>query len=121
MNRHLMAFLIAPLVVPGLFASCISILYGGPGWRFWSMTGFFLMEIAVVSYSGALFLGVPAYLALRSLGWTRFWITPVVGFVVALITGIFALPSNYRWNLGVGVCGALVGVALWLIGRPDRP
>jgi hypothetical protein len=122
MNRHLKAFLLAPLVVPGLFTPYLLLLLFKAPW----LLGLPLMKATVVSYAGALFLGAPAYLGLRSLGWTAFWIAPVVGFVIGVITGIFAVPElvfyatpSGGWSMGVH--GALVGVALWLIGRPDRP
>ena len=122
MNRHLKAFLIAPLVVPGLFTPFLFLVWSQAPW----MLGLFLMKVTGVSYAGALFLGAPAYFGLRSLGWTAFWIAPVVGFVIGVITGIFAVPEQVFYvtpsgGWSMGVYGALVGVTLWLIGRPDRP
>jgi len=139
MNRHLKAFLIAPLVVPGLMLPFLFPTLPAAPWIF----GLGLVIAAMVSYAGVVLLGAPAYVALRSHGWTGFWIAPVVGFAAGVITGIVAvavavhltLPDaapigalisrsvlSPSWNtFGLGTYGALVGVALWLIGRPDRP
>jgi hypothetical protein len=143
MNRHLKAFLIAPLLVPGLMMPFLLPALPRAPW----IAGLALMSASIASYAGALLVGAPAYMALRSRGWTAFWIAPVVGFVVGEIVGIISIrtvavltvsgaPSDLSSliavatritrfpspsELGLGIYGMLVGVVLWLIARPDRP
>jgi len=149
MNRHIVAFLLAPLIVPLLVgAVALPLLYA-----------LGLTMAAAVSYVGAALAGAPAYVALRSVRWTAFWIAPVVGFVVGVIVAIgfsAVLPAVLQSGalrsilamlpdigevivtcnvqiqstsviasppfelIGPGLLGALVGTVLWLIGRPDR-
>src|SRR6266481_2710874 len=154
MNRHVVAFLLAPLIVPVLTSAlALPVLREVP-----SLYWLGLVTAAAVSYAGAVLAGAPAYVALRSGGWTAFWIAPLVGFVVGVIMaiGLVALfpvavqsgalsyilemftdpgevvTANIQiWStnvdsppaalIGPGILGALVGTALWLIGRPDRP
>src|SRR5262245_18094011 len=144
MNRHVAAFVLAPLIVPLLMSAlAIPILREEPS-LYWRV----LIIAATVSYTGLILVGAPAYVGFRSVGWTAFWIAPLVGFVVGVIIAIglialflaaarsgtlnYILGTNVEissttdegppWALIVpGVIGAVVGTALWLIGRPDRP
>jgi|SRR5262245_3691146 len=146
MNRHVAAFVLAPLIVPLLMSAlAIPILREEPS-LYWRV----LIIAATVSYTGLILVGAPAYVGFRSVGWTAFWIAPLVGFVVGVIIAIglialflaaarsgtlnYILGTNVEissttdegqgppWALIVpGVIGAVVGMALWLIGRPDRP
>jgi hypothetical protein len=132
--RPIIAFLVAVLVVP-LFTAVYS--YPGP-----SGDGGYLIGVlysAVISFNGVFLLGLPAYLFLRAMKWTAFWIAPLVGFMVAAIAwSVLALwlglavgqglafsrllsADSVRFLLWpIGPLGAAVGALLWLIGRPDR-
>jgi len=84
MNRHIAAFLLAPLIVPLLTgAIALPLLRDVP-----SLYVLGLIIAAAVSYAGAALVGAPAYVALRSVRWTAFWIAPAVGFVVGVIVAI---------------------------------
>ena len=149
MNRHITAFLLAPLTVPLLMSAlALQILSEVP-----SLYWFGLLIAAVASYTGAIFVGAPAYATLRLRGLTAFWLAPVVGSMAGVIIAMalaailpLALESGIltsiaqifangaRWGeviiaqpnarealVGPAMLGALVGTVLWLIGRPDRP
>jgi hypothetical protein len=149
MNRHITAFLLAPLTVPLLMSAlALQILSEVP-----SLYWFGLLIAAVASYTGAIFVGAPAYVTLRLRGLTAFWLAPVVGSMAGVIIAMalaailpLALESGIltsiaqifangaRWGeviiaqpnargalVGQAMLGALVGTVLWLIGRPDRP
>jgi hypothetical protein len=150
MNRHVVAFVVAPLVVPIIMSGlAVQVLLTLP-----SLYWLGLMVAAGVSYAGIVLLGLPAYVALRFRGWTAFWIAPLVGFAAGVIMAISLvavfvatlesrmldpilamLPDDIRNNqiyfstdsqggaalVAPGTLGALVGTVLWLIGRPDRP
>lgn len=134
--RPVIAFLVAPLVIP-LFL--LPSLYSGMPDRFWFAVT--LIVAAITAYAGTFFFGLPAYLFLRARKWTSFWIAPVVGFVggslaycvfivvfavslgnnLSSVMAGFANPSGLRdllWPIGPE--GAVVGSLLWLIARPDR-
>src|SRR5262249_61222472 len=84
MNRHIAAFLLAPLIVPLLMgAIALPLLRDVP-----CLYALGLVMAAAVSYVGAALAGVPAYAALRSVRWTAFWIGPVVGLGVCVIAAI---------------------------------
>ena len=84
MNRHIAAFLLAPLIVPLLMGViALPLLRDVP-----CLYALGLLMAAAVSYVGAALAGAPAYAALRSVGWTAFWIAPVVGFVFGVIAAI---------------------------------
>jgi len=95
MNRHIAAFLLAPLIVPVVTgALAFPLLRDVP-----CLYSLGLMIAAAVSYAGAALAGAPAYVALRSVSWTAFWIAPVVGFVVGAIVAIAfgaVLPAALR-------------------------
>jgi hypothetical protein len=127
--RSVLAFLIAPLVVPAPYV--ISAIYYSlvDPWPGPSFLMFLAGITALITYGGVISLGIPAYLLLRSLGLTAFWIAPVTGFIVGAITDwvaiVYFLPSALANRLlremaFAGVYGAVVGVILWLIARPDR-
>jgi hypothetical protein len=86
-------------------------------------------------------LGLPAYLLLRARKWTAFWIAPVAGFIVATVAWYVLLsllglssvgsPSDFLSGLAdrrvfemvfwpMGPIGAVAGILVWLIARPDR-
>jgi hypothetical protein len=72
MNRHVAAFLLAPLTVPLLMSVlALQILL-----EVRSLYWFGLLLAAVVSYAGALLVGAPPYVVLRSCSWRRFGLLP---------------------------------------------
>src|SRR5262249_54959188 len=75
------AFLLAPLTVPLLMSAlALQILSEVP-----SLYWFGLLIAAVASYTGAIFVGAPAYVTLRLRGLTAFWLAPVVGSMAGMI------------------------------------
>jgi hypothetical protein len=134
--RPVIAFLVAPLVVP-LFL--LPSLYSGMPDRFWFAVT--LIMAAIAAYAGTFFFGLPAYLFLRARKWTSFWIAPVLGFIAGslaycVLVVLFAVSLGNRLSSvmagfsnvnglrdllwPIGPQGALVGALLWLIARPDR-
>jgi hypothetical protein len=135
MSRPVIAFLVAPLVVP-LFL--LPSLYSGMPDKFWFAVT--LIVATITAYAGTFFLGLPAYLFLRARKWTAFWIAPVLGFIagslaycvfvvlfglslgsLSSVMSDFSNVSGLRdllWPIGPE--GAAVGSLLWLIARPDR-
>jgi hypothetical protein len=136
MNRTLIAFLVAPLVVPALL-----VLYP----RELSSTNFkdplFVVPGAIIAYMAVWMLGGPVYLFLRARHWTGFWVSPIVGFafgaVMWLVVGMafslmlghslagsFSLVADPGFSGGMlwpaGIAGAATGAVLWRIARPDR-
>ncbi len=140
MNRTALAFLIAPLWVPAATAPYAVYMFPYPEQRHW----IFITTIigAIFAYGGVLTLGAPAFLILRARRRTAFWIAPVVGFGVGVLTGfiffvLFGLSlgnsltfvwhdlaaKSASWSspfFPIGALGAVVGATLWLIARPDR-
>jgi hypothetical protein len=133
MLRPVIAFLVAPMAVPLLLAA----YYFVPGAARISPWDVFT---AAIAYAGAFLVGLPTYLFLRDKKWTAFWIAPIAGFMVAIVTwygfiavspllfGLFRFVPRMSelaallyalWP--IGPVGAITGALLWLIARPDRP
>jgi hypothetical protein len=127
--RTPVAFIVSPLAVPLVIA-----------WLLRSSLGDVFSTVAMVvgmfmAYVGGFALGLPIYRYLQAREAMTFWLAPIIGFtigvimtyVVYLIVGlpfpgaILADDSAVRdaYRLG-GIPGAIVGVLIWLIGRPDR-
>lgn len=123
-DRRVLAFLTTPLLVPAIL-------------MFWVAEPLTLIFDTAVGYGGMLVIGVPAYLLLRQLNLTAFWIAPVVGFGIGLVmsyvaTALFALmfdggitgartalahvPIRDAVTPG-GFIGAAIGTVFWLIVR----
>jgi hypothetical protein len=83
MNRHVAAFLLAPLAMPLVMSAVTLQILREVSSLYW----FGLLIAAVVSYAGV-FLVAPVYMMLRSHGWSAFWIAPVAGFMVGVIVAI---------------------------------
>lgn len=141
MLRTFAAFLIAPLWVPLLlypYALFVMLPYAG------QQRGIVVIVGLIFSYGGVLLFGLPAFLYLRSRNLTAPWIAVALGFAVGPIVWLMflflfglALGLGVRlsldtllseWTLqkvmmlGVpGLLGALIGITLWAIARPDRP
>jgi hypothetical protein len=99
MDRAILAFLVAGLVAPIAFAA--SFYHKGPldevGY------GVVIVVSAIISFSGVVFLGLPAYSFLRANQWTAFWIAPLMGVIVATVTWyafnvLLALLSSSGWS-----------------------
>lgn len=141
MNRTALAFGIAPLWVP--------LLVGGGKWFLDSSpqsVPFAVIVSTFSAYGGTYLLGAPAFAFLRSRGYTARWLSIVLGFAVgtlvflvflflfslALVNSVeFALAYiQVRftvWNLSnliavvaPGLLGALVGITIWMVARPDK-
>jgi hypothetical protein len=136
MSRKLIAFLVAPLVVPVLM---FPYLDGLTTTSFW--LGFALAISVIITYVGTVVLGVPGYMLLRGRNWTSLWIAPLLGFAIGAfmwlvfhtafvllldqgmsgVRSALANPSTWEGALWPGgIAGAVVGATLWLIARPDR-
>lgn len=144
MKRRRIAFLVAPLWVP--FATVIIAnfsIFPYPQQGAWVIISGVIA--AVFAYVGTLLLGVPAFRFLVSRNWTALWIAPALGFSIGILMWVLFLVliplflgegvEGIREELGsaannllaqavgllvTGGLGALVGVTLWLIARPDR-
>jgi hypothetical protein len=82
MDRSGIALLIAAIAAPMLV---LAYSYGEGA----SLGSGYIVEsffVTIMSFAGAFFLGLPAYLILRAKKWTAFWIAPPVGFIVATVT-----------------------------------
>jgi hypothetical protein len=138
-SRTALAFLIAPLWVPGAALPFAARAFPYPEQRHWIYMTVFIA--AVFAYGGAAVFGTPAFLQLRASRRTAFWIAPTLGFVVGVATWLvfivlFGLSLGNSWSfvphdlasnsanlsafLPTGTLGAAVGATLWLITRPDR-
>jgi hypothetical protein len=135
MDRPGLAFLVAVLVFP-LFVLARFFAAGMPDGH--GVLPYLFASI-VIPFFGVLFVGAPTYAYLLARGWTSFWIAPVAGAIVAVLTcymfnlllGLIIAPAHallYLTQLGVlgdvlklaSPIGAIVGVLVWLIARPDR-
>jgi hypothetical protein len=137
MQRSTVAFLAAGLVAPIAFA----VAFYHKGALDEASYGVLIVVSAIISFSGVVFLGLPAYSFLRANQWTAFWIAPLMGAIVATVTWyafnvLLALLSSSGWShalsavtditvlqvvlWGIGPIGAVAGAVLWLIARPDR-
>ena len=136
MSRPVIAFFVAPLAVPVVLFPYVGSIMPT------STTNLFAIEICtVVAYVGVLIFGVPAYLFLRALRWTAFWIWPILGFIFGgVMWYVFAVLFALSLGEGVsgirlvftdanllrgflwpgGFSGLIVGTIIWLIARPDQ-
>ncbi|HEY6715176.1 MAG TPA: hypothetical protein VI232_02430 [Reyranella sp.] len=137
MGRPILALLAAGLMVPLLVTAYFS------SWRLGNYGNYVLVAFfsTIISSSGVLLLGVPAYLLLRARKWTAFWIAPVAGFIVAAVAwyvflsllGLSSVRSLSDFLSGltdlrafemvfwpIGPIGVVAGVLVWFIARPDR-
>jgi hypothetical protein len=134
--RQLIAFLIAPLIVPILLFPYLSSRSSNP-----NFIAFIVIVTIVFAYVGMIIFGLPMYLFLRRHRWTSFWIAPSLGFLVgAVVWMIFSIVFVLALGEGIsrirlalsdppmlkgmvwpgGVLGASVGVLFWTIARPDK-
>jgi hypothetical protein len=107
MDRSGIALLIAAIAAPMLV---LAYSYGEGA----SLGSGYIVEscfVTIMSFAGAFFLGLPAYLFLRAKKWTAFWIAPPVGFIVATVT----------WYVFIFLLGLLLAPSLSDVGvSPNR-
>jgi hypothetical protein len=136
MNRSVLAFVIAPLAALLILLPYIRSLTTTS-----SSSSFALVISAVMTYGGAIIFGLPIYLFLRAHHWAKFWIAPIVGFIVGAATwltfsilfvlslgegmfGVRLVLSDVNILRGVvwpgGLTGVSIGILFWLIARPDK-
>ena len=139
MSRTALAFLIAPLWVPAAAVPFAARAFPYPEQQHWIVITVIIAAIFV--HGGVAALGVLAFRLLRASKHTAFWIGPVLGFAVGVVTWLvfivlFGLSLGNSWAfvshdlvtnsahlwafLPTGALGAVVGATLWLIARPDR-
>jgi hypothetical protein len=129
--REIVAVLVATLAV----SVCLAVYPGRSEDIGYAVIAF---NRAFVAFCAVLVLRAPAGASQREWSWTPFWIAAVVGFCVAaaawfaanLLMALALSPTPFsslarlRWLAAIawpfGPGGAVVGAALWLIGRPDR-
>jgi hypothetical protein len=136
MSRPIIAFLVAPLAAPVLLIPYIRSMTTTSTWLV-----FALIISTVMAYAGVFIFGLPAYFFLRTRSWTALWVAPLFGFAIGAVmwvvfSAIFALvldegisgvrlaltdPATLRGVMWPGgVIGAVIGIILWLIARPDQ-
>lgn len=139
MSRTALAFLIAPLWVPAAAVPFAGHMFPYSEQRHWIYIT--VIIAAIFGFGGVAALGMPAFRLLRARKHTAFWIAPVLGFAVGVVTWLvfivlFGLSlgnsgsfisrdlvsnSAHLWAvLLTGALGTAVGTTLWLIARPDR-
>ncbi len=132
--RTLLAFVVAPLVVPLISTVYFRVRLANMAFPYTFITS------TLVAYLGSLAFGLPIYRFLRARKLTAFWIAPVAGFIagammwyvfLALFGLLFGYSISYvlsglgsrelpdALRLG-GISGASVGTIFWLLARPDR-
>jgi hypothetical protein len=135
--RAVMAFFAAPAAVP----LCLLLFSLPISNKDATAAAAVLLVSLVLSYAGTLIFGVPIYTFLVKRGYTAFWIAIMLGFFIGALTWLifayFTAPSSTKGVSGVhyglsdpqtlktalwpcGGLGAITGMILWLIARPDR-
>lgn len=118
LRRPLLAFLLAPLVLPLLYLAAAS-AFGG------YRSGDLALYIAQYAYLAALLGGLPAHITLSRLGWVTLHDYSVFGVLLgvaaALVTERPPLDFSVVIEAGLSaLAGAIAGGVFWLIARPDR-
>lgn len=115
MRRIVLAFLVAPAVVPVFFAVYATLQGAGPD----------ALPVAAVAalyaYLSTLIAGVPATYAYHRLGWTRWWQFALGGFVLATLGFAAGLATLLHTAATYGSIGAVSAVVFWLVGVRDNP
>jgi hypothetical protein len=115
----LRAFVLAPLIVPILWASALGLTWSaGPG--------LVLAEVGVVVlaslpfiYGAALLIGLPVYLVIRRQGQLSAWHSMVAGAVLGAVVLPMAEPIVGRHTVGIGaILGFAAGSLFWVLWRP---
>ena len=135
LERAMLAFLFAPLVVPAMWLAYFLIAFPlrGPGPVGPALAGLFLFASLFASYAylGTFLLGLPLYLLARARGWTAIWTAALGGFIAGALLIFATLTSGKPFGPAIttggtmlalvlgGPAGAAVGTVLWLIARPD--
>lgn len=129
--RLLIGILLAPITT-GLVFLCVS-AFGNLSEGVWA-----LKLSALVGYTAAIVLGLPAHLLLRKLGWTNLLSYLVIGLLIGLVVGAALFSPVFVGNIGLtpssgkslapsaaifvlaAFFGALSSLVFWIIARPDR-
>jgi hypothetical protein len=133
--RVVLAFCIAPLGYP----AALTVLSAFRGFPPDALASIALVNLPI-SYVGTLLVGVPTYRMLCARKLTAFWVAPIAGCVSGAALSVFTYlgvifafgnlsvsgdgfgslrgASGFAQTGGLG--GAVVGILLWLIARPDR-
>jgi len=131
MLRTTIAFVVATLAVPVAYGVILH------GWSDPDGFGSFFALTIVGTSATVVFLGWPTYVFLQGKKWTAFWIAPLAGFMVATVALYFFLLlfalllghgllevllsfTDVRVLWPISPMGAVVGILVWLIARPDR-
>lgn len=140
MNRSTTAFLVAPLWVP-LIAVPYAwfVMFPYPEQHMWVVVAGVVS--ALFAYVGVFLFGMPLFFFLRARNWTSLWIAGLAGLTIGtvmwlafMVDFVFFLGEGFRgvgeiakdWRSQVtfvwvpSSLGALVGITLWAIARPDR-
>jgi hypothetical protein len=84
--------------------------------------------VFITALPHAVILGLPAYLILRRLNLVNWLSSLIVGFLIGYLPVTYWLTDEITWNgisteyakLEFGLCGAVGGLAAWLILRPSH-
>jgi hypothetical protein len=119
-RRVIVAFLLAPATIP----------FGVIAWTL--MTGVHLRESTVVgsiyaafTYSAALLIGVPVYLAFSRRAWTAWWQYAAAGAVTGICVWLAILVGAQQWLFDVRTvmvfigAGVISSMTFWVIGIYD--
>lgn len=115
MRRIVIAFLVAPAIVPAFFGVYAALQGAGPD----------ALPIAAVAglyaYLSTLIAGVPATYAYHRLGWIRWWQFALGGFVLGTLGFAAGLATLLHAAATYGSIGAVTAVVFWLVGVRDNP
>lgn len=119
LRRPILAFLLAPIVVPLLYLAT-AFMFGG----------FLSIGLAVfageVAYAAALLGGLPLHIVLSRLGWVSLHDYMVFGFLLGAMSILVSerAPIEFTALMQAGLAalgGVVAATVFWLIVRPDRP
>lgn len=118
LQAPLLAFLLAPLVVPLLYLTTA-----------YAFGGFLSFDLAIVvgeiAYAAAILGGVPLAIVLSRLGWVSLHDYMVFGFLLGAMSVLVSehAPIEFAVMIQAGLAalsGTIAAAIFWLIARPDR-
>jgi hypothetical protein len=118
LQAPLLAFLLAPLIVPALYLAAA-----------YAFGGFLSVDLAIVigkiAYAAAILGGVPLTTVLGRLGWVSLHDYMVFGFLLGAMSVLVSehAPIEFAVMIQAGLAalsGAIAAAIFWLIARPDR-
>jgi len=131
-HQTIQAFVMA-ILIPSIVAAFATVMYlkissEGAASGFGSIFLVAFISVLAFGFAGCVVIGIPAHLALQSLGWTSQWTYLLAGF---LSTGIFSVVLFFANNLHLDsfseiiiphlICGGpLAAWIFWRVARPDR-